>query len=136
MGTDVEKWILEQEHQGLYQVKNIRKNPNEDIWYDMWILTVASLDGSMDDYFENMQLSRAAKDLSEKCCYEDVSGNFYYGEYGNDYNQNVIARRVIEHSPNDGLRYVIDEVFNFNDPRAPSNDSEEIWRKVNGPESA
>ena len=117
MGTDVEKWIINQDHEGLYEVRNIRKNPNEDIFYDIWIMTVASLDGSMDDYFDNMQLNRATKDLSEKCCFEDVNGHFNYGAYANDYNNNVIARRVIEFSPTDGFRYLIDEVFNFNDPR-------------------
>ena len=100
-------------------------------------MTKASLAGEMDDYFTNTHLSQSTKNAnSEKCCFDNVNGQFYYGEFANDYNQNVIARRTIEYSPTSGFRYLIDEVFNYADPRYPSNDSEEFWRKVNGPESA
>ena len=83
-----------------------------------------------------MALSRAQKDRSEKCCMDNVEGNFYYGTYATDYDKNIIARRVIEYTPTAGMQSLIDEVFNYNDQCDGSNEFELFWRKVNGPESA
>jgi len=43
---------------------------------------------------------------------------------------------VIEYDKNLGMTFLIDEIFNYNDPHDPSNTAEEIFRKVNGPEKA
>jgi len=43
---------------------------------------------------------------------------------------------VIEYDKYYGMTYLIDEIFNYNDPLEPTNTDEEIFRKVNGPEKA
>ena len=57
---------------------------------------------------------------------------FNYGAYGLDYNNNVLARRVIKYNKEEGMKYILDEVFNY--PSGEPIDSEEFYRKVYGPE--
>ena len=87
----------------MYFVSNIKKNPDEEVYYDMWLLTRDVFDDQMEGYFENMLLSRAQKDRSEKCCMDNIEGDFYYGAYGWDYLNTTIARRVIEYTPTGGM---------------------------------
>ena len=100
--TPIEEWILIQDHEEMYQVRNIKKNPNEEIWYDIWILMVKKL-GVREARFFNSGENEDPNNLSPKCCMENVNGHFYYGAYAQDYNYNVIARRVIEYSFTDGF---------------------------------
>ena len=62
----------------------------------------------------------------------ETSGYFNYGAYGLDYNNNIIARRVIKYHKVEGMKYILDEVFNYRDDQPI--DSEEFYRKIYGPE--
>jgi len=122
----------------MYVVKNIRDGPSASLYYDMWILTLEELDEAASTRFtevgriQNGQPTPAGGDEAEnevvKCCMTE-SGDFDYGAYGLDYNNNIIARRVIAYDKTSGIESVMDEAFFHVEG---STATEEFYRKVYG----
>lgn len=68
---------------------------------------------------------------------DNVSGYFYYGEFAYEYSDNVVARRTVQYDKYWGMEYLLDEVFNYNDPYDPNEvDQEAFFRKISGPDRA